>query len=195
MKSPQQTNMVKNTFGGNKHKGQARKDVGARQGSARLRHAKEDGEIYAVVTKMMGGILCNVTGIDKLERSCTIRGKFRGGKRRDNLIRPGTWILVGDRDWQSESKEKPVCDLLEVYADSDKERLKTQVVDVDWSIFNSAENTHGASAEAVSESVLFSDSIQEEYSNIMEKELNLCVSKRTTIALGDDETEIDINDI
>lgn len=185
----QQQNMVKNTFGGNKHKGQARKDVVGKQ-SSRLRLAKEDGEVYACVTKMEGGFLCSVMGADNITRSCIIRGKFRGGKRRDNIIKTGTWVLVGDRDWQSESKDKKQCDLLEVYADSDKERLKTQDPSVAWHVFNSGAESNNDS----NETVVFTNSIQSEYVDIMEKELSTGI-KHTVVAFGDDDEEVDVDDI
>ena len=43
-----------------------------------LRKAVEDGEIYAVVTKLFGGARCEVMAIDGQERQCIIRNKFRG---------------------------------------------------------------------------------------------------------------------
>ena len=124
--------MGKNVFGGSKHKGMARKSFGVRGGN-KMRTIEEEGEIYAVVVKIQGGSRCLVLCMDDQERDCVIRGKFRGGKKRDNVINAGTLVLVGAREWSSASGEKrPICDLLEVYSDGDKERLKKEEVDIDW---------------------------------------------------------------
>ena len=124
--------MGKYVFGGNKHKGMARKSFGVRGGN-KMRTIEEEGEIYAVVVKIQGGSRCLVLCMDDQERDCVIRGKFRGGKKRDNVINAGTLVLVGAREWSSASGEKrPICDLLEVYSDGDKERLKKEEVDIDW---------------------------------------------------------------
>ena len=124
--------MGKNVFGGSKHKGMARKTFGVR-GGAKMRKIQEEGEIYAVVVKIQGGSRCLVLCMDDQERDCVIRGKFRGGKKRDNVINAGTLVLVGAREWSSASGEKrPICDLLEVYSDGDKERLKTDETGIDW---------------------------------------------------------------
>jgi translation initiation factor IF-1 len=127
--------MVKNA-GGNKAKGFARKHVnGAKDNELRI--SKEDGEIYAVVTNMCGGNMFQCYGIDGIERLCHIRGSFSGRKKRDNIVEKGGWVLVGIREWDNKpddqpqstnSKTKkvklPQCDLLEVYSDGDKNRLR-----------------------------------------------------------------------
>ena len=61
--------------------------------------------------------------IDGLVRLCVIRGKFSGKGKRENRINRGSWVLVGLRDWEISSKDKPKCDLLEVYNDGDKEKI------------------------------------------------------------------------
>ena len=123
--------MVKNVKGGSSHKSQARKFAGDANSSKqhnKLRTIEEDGEIYAQITKNYGNGMCDALCIDNVTRLCIIRGKFRGRGKRDNTIRVGSWILAGKRDWESEkSGEKQKCDLLEVYSDSDVERLKKSV--------------------------------------------------------------------
>jgi translation initiation factor 1A len=123
--------MVKNTFGGNKHKGQARKLVSSNKQSSRLRIAEEEGEIYAQVTKMLGNGMCQVICIDDQPRLCFIRGKFKGRGKRDNTLKTGTLVLIGLREWNMDKvstlTDLQKCDLLEVYTDLDKERLKKTV--------------------------------------------------------------------
>ena len=113
--------MVKN-FGGNKAKKFARKSVNNISDRS-TRYAIEDGEIYAVVTKMMGNNICQVICIDGKTRLCIIRRKFTGKGKRDNFLVRGKWVLVGLRDWEVVKEDKEKCDLLEVYSDYNKEML------------------------------------------------------------------------
>lgn len=134
--------MVKNTHGGSGHKKFARKHTGA-VSSNKLRVSEDEGEIYAVVTKMLGNGMFHCYCIDGTVRLGHIRGKFTGRGKRNNLVECGKWILIGLREWDvpskksySVSKEKiQKCDLLEVYSDSDKQRLKESVSE-DWLILD-----------------------------------------------------------
>ena len=112
--------MVKNN-GGNKAKKFARKSVNVIERSTR--YSIEDGELYAIVLKLMGNNICEVLCIDGETRTCVIRKKFSGKGKRDNLLSRGKWILIGLREWQITNKEKEKCDLLEVYTDFNKETL------------------------------------------------------------------------
>ena len=112
--------MVRNT-GGNKAKKFASKSFNISNRATRF--AQEEGEIYAVVQRMLGNNNCEVLCIDGTTKLCVIRGKFLGKGKRDNKLSRGIWILVGKRAWEVSSKEKEKCDLLEVYNDSDKEKL------------------------------------------------------------------------
>tara|TARA_B110000261_G_scaffold157116_1_gene191764 strand:+ start:273 stop:827 length:555 start_codon:yes stop_codon:yes gene_type:complete len=115
--------MVKNT-GGNKSKRQGRKHVNAPQQRS-VRYIQEEGEVYAVVTKLFGGSNCEVMCMDGKVRLCVIRNKFRGRDKRDNTISPNVWVLVGIRDWEARIGKPQKCDLLEVYSDGDREKIKT----------------------------------------------------------------------
>jgi hypothetical protein len=119
--------MVKNTSGG-KHKNQARKHL-IPNTQQRLRTAMQEGEVYAISTKMLGNgqFYATILSSGKYRaKECTvvIRGKFRGRGKRGNIVNMGTVVLVGLREWTSEDRtDNFVCDLLEVYNDADKERL------------------------------------------------------------------------
>lgn len=116
--------MVKNT-GGNKSKRQCRKHVNTPQ-QRNVRYIKEDGEMYAVITKMFGGPNCQAMCMDGVSRLCIIRNKFRGRDKRDNTISVNSWVLIGRRDWEARSGNKlEKCDLLEVYSQSDREKIKS----------------------------------------------------------------------
>lgn len=117
--------MVKNDAGGNKGKGLARKHVNAAKGggSKQLRVATDAAEKYAVVSKMLGNGMCYVNLLDGTVGSklCIIRNKFKGRGKRDNILDSGSWVLVGLRDWSS---KQDTCDLLEVYNDGERDRLR-----------------------------------------------------------------------
>jgi len=116
--------MVKN-FGGNKSKKFGRKFLQQNINENKFtRFIQDDGELYAAVSKLYGGPNCEVICSDGLTRLCVIRNKFRGRGKRDNIINPGTWVLVGTRDWETESNKLPRCDLLAVYSANDKDLIK-----------------------------------------------------------------------
>jgi initiation factor 1A len=127
--------MVKNSTGGNKSKKQARKTTNISQQNKEIRKAKELGEIYAAVTKMFGGKECEVMCIDGKSRRCVMRSKFTFRGKAENNLSPGTMILVGVRDWEVRHNGIEKCDLLEVYSQSEKERLK-QTEDCDFTAIN-----------------------------------------------------------
>lgn len=121
--------MVKNTHGGNGHKKFARKHTVSKP-NFKLRVSQEEGELYAIVTKMLGNNMFHCHCIDNTLRLGHIRGKFAGRGKRDNMIAPGTWVLIGIREWDINSKNTEKiqqCDLLEVYSETDKEFLRDTI--------------------------------------------------------------------
>ena len=120
--------MVKNSFGGSGAKKMGRKFQGGGGGGNRaLRLVVDEDEMYAAVTKMLGNGMCEVISNDAKKRLCMIRNKFRGRSKKDNIVAIGTWVMVGDRSWESgggSADKLPKCDLLEVYNDGEKQKLK-----------------------------------------------------------------------
>ena len=134
--------MVRNTTGGNGNKRFARKHAegGASKAGNKLRISEDEGELYAVTTKNLGNNMFHAVAADGIKYLVHIRGKFSGRGRRDNTIADGVWVLIGLRPWsnndQSGQKKKlQQCDLLEVYTEQDKIRLKDTVVE-DWDVLN-----------------------------------------------------------
>lgn len=117
--------MVKNT-GGNKCKRGAQKHMsGTHSRQFVEKNPAETCEMYAAVVKLYGGSNCEVVCEDGITRMCIIRNKFRGRGKRDNFLTPGIWVLVGIRDWEVKHNGKnPNCDLLYVYSEDDKHKLK-----------------------------------------------------------------------
>ncbi len=109
--------MVKNTSGGTKTKGLARKHQGGGAGGGgggggALRLPKNELEQLVVVTKMLGNGMCEVFNNDDQRFIAHIRNKFKGRNRRSNDISVNSFILVGLREW-----EKPAlnADVMFVY--------------------------------------------------------------------------------
>jgi len=195
--------MVKNTKGGSGHKGQARKFANVTS-SKKTRLSEDEMEIYACVTGLLGGANCSVKGVDGETRLCIIRGKFRGGRgKRGNMLTRGTWVLVGTREWSSESgsdKESRKCDLLEVYNDADKQELR-KVRGINWESIEMADMSSGKAQEA-GDFEFSSAAHQSEYEELLKKSAgeNVRLQIAPTSDLpesGSDEgdNEINVDDI
>lgn len=113
--------MVVNKTGGKKSKGVARKSM--TQVSQKVRFSESPEEIYAIATKMLGNGMFEAKCADDINRICKIRGKFSGKRKASHFVKPGVWVLVGIYEWDSNTSKQQKCDLLEVYADRDKESL------------------------------------------------------------------------
>lgn len=191
--------MVKNTKGGSGHKSQARKYEATKQSYTKTRFAEDDYEYYAQVVATLGNGMCHVMCMDGKKRLCIIRGKFRGRGKRDNIVSNGKWVLVGGRDFESErggnGDKLEKCDLLEVYSDLDKERLKSIGGFNDF-----ISRDHTFANVAVASDIEFSENAnEEEYNQMIEK---IQGSNKTTkislVTSSDDnseDTEINIDDI
>ena len=114
--------MVKNA-GGNKSKKVARKNV-SYGGSQDVRKAADASEMYAVVAKIYSSQRCSVLGADGNTYQCTIRGKFLKNKRSSEGLVNGAWVLIGFYDWEVRSDGSKKCDLLEIYSNLEKDKLK-----------------------------------------------------------------------
>jgi translation initiation factor IF-1 len=144
--------MVKNTHGGNKHKQFARKHATEMSSTTTVstRVSTDPNEVYAVVIRMLGNGMFHCFCMDKVTRLGHMRGKFSGRGKRDNMVKVGTWVLIGLREWEQPSggtgtgtvtasttstKKMQHCDLLNVYSDPDKIRLRG-TVRANWASFD-----------------------------------------------------------
>ena len=193
--------MVKNVGGGNKSKGFARKNFVKKD--TLLRVSEDEAEIYAQVTKMCGGRICLVIAINGVEMVCHIRGKFAGRGKRDNFIETGTWLLVGLREWEKE-KEKSVgkpqnCDIIEVYSNEDKNKLKNNITDVNWNLFimNDNKQTGGnVKTNEFDDGITFADEKTQEFQELIEIQSSLSkTGVSSSIITTDDGEVIDVDDI
>ena len=115
--------MVKNA-GGNKSKKVARKNVSSYSSTNDVRKASDESEMYAMITKIFSSQRCSVIGADGNTYQCTIRGKFLKNKRSGEGLTIGAWILIGFYDWEVRSDGTKKCDLLEIYSNMEKDKLK-----------------------------------------------------------------------
>jgi translation initiation factor IF-1 len=192
--------MVKNTQGGSSHKKFGRKfTTGAKNNKLRL--SEDEGEIYSIVTKMLGNGMFHCIGIDEEHRLGYIRGKFSGRGKRDNMVDVGKWVLIGLREWDINSsrgeKEKlQKCDLLEVYSDSDKERLKESVAE-NWNLLEANDLSRINKSDFIEED----DSFQFITDKDLEREKLILEMKEETskkiifTSFESEEEEINIDDI
>ena len=199
--------MVKNTHGGSGHKKFARKNFSGSK-SNKLRVSEDEGEIYAIVTKMLGNNMFHCHCIDGTVRLGHIRGKFTGRGKRDNMVEGGKWVLIGLREWDistslSKGKEKiQQCDLLEVYTDTDKYRLK-EAASENWSELESNDVSKSVlETVSASDDIIFGSDRDFERDKLVQ-EMKSSTLERITMKIGEDlkeeteekEEEINIDDI
>jgi initiation factor 1A len=198
--------MVKNTTGGKGAKSMASKNV-AQKGSSKLRVAEFSGEIYAVVTKYLGNCMFHCHCMDNIIRLGHIRGKFAGRGKKDNIISSGVWVLIGLREWDNGSTAPTVkngkiklqqCDLLEVYTETDKRRLKDSVNE-NWEILNGNDPTRlegSSSSKQMDGDVDFSNLKDEEIDKLIEDLKSGKIQKLDLDTKNDNQNEeINIDDI
>ena len=188
--------MVKNTHGGNKHKNQGRKFI--TKVSHKLRIAEHDGELYGIVTKMLGNGMFYVHCIDNILRLGHIRGKFSGRGKRDNLVEINKWVLVGEREWDNKSadtgaKKLTKCDLLEIYNDLDKTKLMDSV-SADWSIIQS-QNTSICKSITDTVNIEFSTERGDEMNKLLDEIKNNTATAIDLVITNPNEQNDWINDI
>jgi len=188
--------MVKNTNGGSSTKKFARKNF--TKGSSSLRISENSLELYVQVSKILGGSSCRVIDLDKKELLCHIPGKFRGRNKRDNFISISSWLLVGLRDWESPKKDKLLnCDVIEVYSDTDKDKLKNSIIDINWNTFISNDNKMVGNSSTTDDSLddgfVFADEKMQEYQELIKSQID-CTSSALS-KVEEYEEEINIDDI
>jgi hypothetical protein len=136
--------MVKNTTGGTKTKGLARKHVkSAGGGNAALRLPEEQLEVIVAVGSMLGNGMCEVFN-DKDERFIAhIRNKFKGRHKRANLITKNSIILCGYREWEKPYKN---LDVIFIYDDYNINQLRENptinIINILKRISNNTYHTH-----------------------------------------------------
>jgi translation initiation factor IF-1 len=152
----------------------------------------DESEMYAFVVNKSGGDNLIVMCQDEKERRCIIRGKFRSSRgKRDNFISKGSWLLVGIRDWSSDNQ---ICDLLEVYNENDKVKLKN-VNGINWNKFIShdLECSNITSNDEDSFQFTTQSSEEDEYRKLIEDSNQKQLTLSSINENNDDDEDDDIN--
>jgi translation initiation factor 1A len=179
--------MVKNTKGGKGHKKFGRKFT-QQGGNKVLREAKEDGEIYACVSKVLGNNMAHITTQHNKTMLLHIRNKFRGRGKRDNTIVMGTYVLAGERTFETVKSDKlSNCDLLEVYNEHEVDKLKKENPDLPWSIFKNIVNQ--IIKESDDNDVIFENKDEDAENQILEETQQEIGGE--TLNLGDEDIDFD----
>jgi translation initiation factor 1A len=185
--------MVKNTQGGSSHKKFGRKFATAKSNN-RLRVSEDEDEVYAIVTKMLGNNMFHCCCIDGLTRLGHIRGKFTGRGKRDNMVMGGKWVLIGIREWDltsTKAKDKmQQCDLLEVYSDTDKHRLK-ESVSANWSVLDKNDVSREAD-DKKDDGFTFGTDADFEREKLIE-EMKLETTEKISLKMNTEEVEEEVN--
>jgi hypothetical protein len=129
---------------------------------------------------------------------CHIRGKFRGRGKRDNFIAPGTWVLVGLHEWQKDPAAGKFarCDLLEVYSEGDKAKLRNSVTSVNWNRFVANDSkTIGMSESDDAEGISFIDAKTQEFLEVLDTHMAQVQAGKTNIITTADGETVDVDDI
>lgn len=201
--------MVKNTHGGSGHKKFGRKFTSGAKNN-KLRISLDEGEVYAIVTKILGNGMFHCHCIDNILRLGHIRGKFTGRGKRDNMVESGKWVLIGLREWDNSSetslsisgkgKKQKIqqCDLLEVYSDMDKQILKESISE-DWNILDNNDNSKISFGEVSTneDEFIFTTEKDLERERLIQ-EMQSSTAEKITLDIGeteDAEEEINFDDI
>ena len=127
----------------------------------------------------------------------------RGGKR-DNMVEAGKWVLIGLREWDisptamaSKSDKIQQCDLLEVFNDADKSRLK-DTVEEDWHLLDGNDPTkHRSDVPIDASDIVFTTSKDLERQQLM-AEMDSSIVEKIVFKIGEeegDEEDVDVGDI
>jgi initiation factor 1A len=193
--------MGKNQVGG-KHKHLKRDSDGFKP--KEIQKSQCPDELYCIVEKVLGNGMFHGRCEDNVLRLGHIPGKFRGFGKKDNLIVPNVWVLVGLRSYETANPKKlQNCDLLCVYSDSEKDTLKRSV-NKNWSLFISLElkplggcGTSAGSSENnnIHEAVVFGDQRVSEYESIIQASSTKSGEVVETISGSSILSRLDVADI
>jgi translation initiation factor IF-1 len=179
--------MTKNTTGGKKAKGFARKHANANQEHKdKLVLSSCDLERYAVVTKMLGNGMFYAMTDTGTQLIGHIRNKFKGRSKHSNFVSTGSFILIGLRDWEDPNYKNG--DLIHIYGDG-------QITNVHnhhniSSLLSLAQSNTEASAQESEDNFQFSTSAEVDEIQIIDSS-----EKHNITTIIDNDTIIDIDDI
>jgi len=185
--------MVRNTHGGNKSKGMARKNMVDNTQQRKLRLSNCELEKYAIVTRLLGNGMFYTTTNEGDELLGRIRNKFKGRSRRGNDLTVGTMILIGLREWEAPKFKE--CDLLEVYDPNEVKQIR-QISSIDTRLFiQYLDNGHSGAADedgVVEDGITFSTDCGTDYFADIMPDMSTAASSNEKASR---EEDINIDDI
>lgn len=182
--------MVRNTTGGTKTKGIARKHQTVAGSSVHVRVPQCEEEQFAYVSKMLGNGMCEVyIGEKNIRLIGHIRNKFRGRQKRHNQIVANSIVLVGLRDWESTLKN---CDILCIYEDNEINQLKSRPgIGIEHVLKMQISNPiNSGHIEDCATEIEFSNNLDDEEDNILTNR-----NKDKIRSFKIDKEDIDLDDI
>lgn len=105
-----------------------------KDGGAREMPVREQGQVYARVTKMLGNGRLTAACADGVERLC----KIRGSMRKREWVQPGNLVLVALRDLADDK-----ADVVWRYLDNETAQLRRLGEDIDVRTGDEAEDEAG----------------------------------------------------
>jgi hypothetical protein len=118
-----------------------------------------------------------------------IRNKFRGRGKRDNTIVMGTYVLAGERTFETIKSDKlSNCDLLEVYNVNEVDKLKKENPEVSWNLFKNIVNPLTKNDDD-NDDIIFDNKDEEAENEILQEIVGDI--EGDTINLGDEDIDFD----
>ena len=187
--------MVKNTTGGTKTKGLARKHQGGGH-RGQLRVPENELEQVAYVSKMLGNGMCHVFINDETQPLIAhIRKKFSGRHKRSNLITVGTCLLIGLRDWENPCKN---CDVINVYDHTEFQNI-LDIPSIPTDFIKPLLNNHNFNFDQKNNAEFdFCDDNDNDYDHDQDNDTNLDIPNKNNIYINkknNNDYDIDLNDI
>jgi initiation factor 1A len=180
--------MVRNTTGGTKTKGLARKHQQKNTNSGHVRLPEGEGERFGYVSKMLGNGMCEIYISTNQRLIGHIRNKFRGRNKRHNLISSQMIVLVGLRTWESTLKN---CDILCIYDDNEINQLKNRPgIGIDEIIKMQLTNNPSQVSGNTLEDDIFTNDIDE-----VEEDIDYTKPRSNELFGVSEEEELDLDDI
>lgn len=181
--------MVKNTTGGTKTKGLARKHQQKNNNSNHVRLPDNEEERFGYVSKMLGNGMCEIYISDNQRLIGHIRNKFRGRNKRHNLISSQMIVLVGLRTWESTLKN---CDILCIYDDNEINQLKNRPgIGIDDIIKMQLTNNPSQVTGEIMDDDIFTNDLNE----VEEEEIDYTKPRPKELFDITEEEELDLDDI
>ena len=180
--------MVRNTTGGTKTKGLARKHQQKNSNSSHVRLPDGEEERFGYVSKMLGNGMCEIYISTNQRLIGHIRNKFRGRNKRHNLISSQMIVLVGLRTWESTLKN---CDILCIYDDNEINQLKNRPgIGIDEIIKMQLTNNPSNLSDTGMDDDIFTNELYE-----AEEEIDYTKPRSEELFTVTENTELDLDDI